>query len=158
LRESIEAPADILEPAVALARAIGLEGVCEVEFRRDRAGRPLLMEINPRLAGTIENAVQSGIDFPLMIWKWATGEPVEQVKGHRTGVRTRWLHGDLRWLMQNYHLAGRPDTVSKARGGWLFATEFARTRHYDNVDWRDLSPAITELGVTAKTVLRTRGS
>jgi hypothetical protein len=48
--------------------------------------------------------------------------------------------------------------VSKARGGWLFATEFARTRHYDNVDWRDLSPAITELGVTAKTVLRTRGS
>jgi predicted ATP-grasp superfamily ATP-dependent carboligase len=158
LRESIEAPADILEPAVALARAIGLEGVCEVEFRRDRAGRPLLMEINPRLAGTIENAVQSGIDFPLMIWKWATGEPVEQVKGHRTGVRTRWLHGDLRWLMQNYHLAGRPDTVSKTRGGWLFATEFARTRHYDNVDWHDLSPAITELGVTAKTVLRTRGS
>jgi hypothetical protein len=60
--------------------------------------------------------------------------------------------------MQNYHLAGRPDTVSKARGGWLFATEFARTRHYDNVDWRDLSPAIIELGVTAKTVLRTRGS
>lgn len=158
LRESIEAPADILEPAVALARAIGLEGVCEVEFRRDRADRPLLMEINPRLAGTIENAAASGIDFPLMIWKWATGEPVEQVKGHRTGVRTRWLHGDLRWLMQNYHLAGRPDTVSKARGGWLFATEFARTRHYNNVDWHDLSPAITELGVTARTVLRTRGS
>ena len=37
-------------------------------------------------------------------------------------------------------------------------TEFARTRHYDNVDWHDLSPAITELGVTARTVLRTRGS
>jgi predicted ATP-grasp superfamily ATP-dependent carboligase len=158
LRESIEAPADILGPAVALARAIGLDGVCEVEFRRDRAGRPLLMEINPRLAGTIENAVQSGIDFPLMIWKWATGEPVDRVKGHRTGVRTRWLHGDLRWLMQNHHLTGRPDTVSKARGGWLFATEFARTRHYDNVDFRDLSPAIAELGVTARTVLRTRGA
>ena len=158
LRESIEAPADILGPATALTKAIGLDGVCEVEFRRDRAGRPLLMEINPRLAGTIENAVHSGVDFPLMIWKWATGEPVDRVKGHRTGVRTRWLHGDLRWLMQNYHLAGRPDTVSKARGGWLFTTEFARTRHYDNVDFRDLSPAITELGVTARTVLRTRGS
>jgi hypothetical protein len=60
--------------------------------------------------------------------------------------------------MQNHHRPGRPDTVSRARGGWLFASEFARTRHYDNVDWRDLSPAITELRVTAKTVLRTRGS
>ena len=101
MRESIPIPADIYDPAVRLATAIGLEGVCEVEFRRDAADRPLLMEINPRLAGTIENAVHSGVDFPLMIWQWATGLPVDRVDGYRTGVRTRWLHGDLRWLRDN---------------------------------------------------------
>jgi predicted ATP-grasp superfamily ATP-dependent carboligase len=157
LRESIEPPEDILAPAITLATEIGLEGSCEVEFRRDKAGRPLLMEINPRLAGTIENAVRSGVDFPLMIWRRATGLPVERVAGYRTGVRTRWLHGDLRWLRENHRLAGRPDTVSKGRGFWLFASEFARTRYYDNVDGRDLGPAVTELRVTAA-AFRTRGS
>jgi hypothetical protein len=157
LRESIEPPADILKSAVALATEIGLEGACEVEFRRTKAGRPLLMEINPRLAGTIENAVRVGVDFPLMIWQWATGLPVERVVSYRTGVRTRWLHGDLRWLRQNHQLAGRPDTVSKGRGLWLFATEFARTRCYDNVDRRDLAPALAEFRVTAA-AFRTRGS
>jgi predicted ATP-grasp superfamily ATP-dependent carboligase len=157
LRESIEPPADILKSAIALATEIGLEGACEVEFRRTKAGRPLLMEINPRLAGTIENAVRSGVDFPLMIWNWATGQPVRGVTGYRTGVRTRWLHGDLRWLRQNHQLAGRPDTVSKARGLYMFATEFARTRYYDNVDRRDIAPALVELRVTVA-AFKTRGS
>jgi predicted ATP-grasp superfamily ATP-dependent carboligase len=157
LRESIVPPDDILAPAIALATEIGLEGACEVEFRRNKAGRPLLMEINPRLAGTIENAVRAGVDFPLMIWRWATGLPVERVASYRAGVRTRWLHGDLRWLRQNHQLSGRPDTVSKGRGLWLFATEFARTRYYDNVDRRDLAPALTELRVTAA-AFRTRDS
>ena len=76
MRESIPIPEDIYDPAVALVQAIGLEGVCEVEFRRDAGGRPLLMEINARLAGTIENAVHSGVDFPMMIWRWATGQQV----------------------------------------------------------------------------------
>ena len=157
LRESIATPEDILGPAVVLATEIGLEGAFEVEFRRNGAGRPLLMEINPRLNGTIETAVRSGVDFPLMIWTWATGSTVQRVAGYRTGVRTRWLHGDLRWLRENHQLAGRPDTVSKGRGLWLFASEFARTRYYDNVDWRDLGPALQELRVTAA-AFRTRGS
>ena len=75
LRESIAPPKDILTPATTFATEIGLEGAFEVEFRSNRAGRPLLMEINPRLTGTIENAVRSGVDFPLMIWQWATGSP-----------------------------------------------------------------------------------
>ena len=90
MRESIEVPAEILDAAERLALAMGMEGPCEVEFRRDASGRPLLMEINPRLAGTLENAIRSGVDFPLMIWQWATGQPVQPVRAYRTGVRTRW--------------------------------------------------------------------
>ena len=62
MRESIPIPEDIYSASVRLATAIGMQGVCEVEFRRDASNRALLMEINPRLAGTIYNAVHSGVD------------------------------------------------------------------------------------------------
>lgn len=145
LRESIAVPEEVLDASVRLAKTIGLEGPCEVEFRRDADGRPLLMEINARLAGTMENAIQAGVDFPLMTWQWASGQPVSRVENYRTGVRTRWLHGDMRWLDENLRRNGRPDTVPRSRGFWLFASEFFRTRHYDYIDRRDLRPAIGEL-------------
>ena len=127
MRASIAVPPDIYSAALRLVTAIGMEGLCEVEFRRDANNHPLLMEINPRLAGTIENAIQPGVDFPLMIWQWATGADVQPVAGHRTGVRTRWLQGDLRWLRENLGMTGRPDSVPKGRSFWIFAWEFART-------------------------------
>lgn len=145
LRESIMIPSEILDASVSLAKAIGIEGPCEVEFRRDSAGRPLLMEINPRLAGTLANALQSGVNFPLMTWQWASGLPVQRVNRCRTGVRTRWLQGDIRWLYENKGRIGRPDSLPLLRSIWIFVSEFARTRHYDYWDWRDLRPAMAEL-------------
>jgi glutathione synthase/RimK-type ligase-like ATP-grasp enzyme len=154
VRESIPIPPDSYAAAVRLVLAIGLEGACEVEFRRDADNRPLLMEINARLPTTIENAMLSGVDFPLMIWQWATGLEVHHVDGYRTGVRTRWLRGDIRWLVYNSGRAGRPDSVSRNRALWIFATEFARTRHYDCLDWRDIRPAFTELRLIAAAARR----
>ena len=149
MRESIPVPDELLDAAVRLATTIGVEGPSEVEFRRDAQGRPLLMEINPRLAGTLENAIHSGVNFPLMIWQWGIGQPIEPVKSYRTGVRTRWLAGDLRWLWESVLQPGRPDSVSPARGIWTFTSEFFRTRHYDFVDRRDMRPALAEIWDTA---------
>lgn len=156
LRESIPIPPDIYAAAVRLVLTIGMQGVCEVEFRRDVNNRALLMEINPRLAGTIYNAVHSGVDFPLMIWQWAAGLPIDRVKDYRTGVRTRWLHGDLRWLRDNQQRVGRPDSMPRARALWTFTSEFARTRHYDCFDWRDLGPVMAELRTTATAIRKSR--
>jgi predicted ATP-grasp superfamily ATP-dependent carboligase len=158
MRESIPMPADIYAAAVSLVTTIGLQGVCEVEFRRDADNRPLLMEINARLAGTIENAVKSGVDFPLMIWQWATGLPIDRVDGYRTGVRTRWLQGDMRWLANNQRRVGRPDSVSRTRALRIFTTEFIRTRHYDCLDRHDMGPALAELRIMATAARRSRGS
>lgn len=153
LRVSIPLAPDIYEPAVALAKAVGMAGTCEVEFRRDAAGRPMLMEINTRLAGTIENAIHAGVDFPLMIWRWAAGLEVPACgDGYKTGVRTRWLHGDTRWLRDNSRRLGRPDSVPAATALRSYLTEFARTRHYDTADWRDPGPAIAECRITAATI------
>ena len=149
MRESYAVPADLLESAVSLATTIGVEGPSEVEFRRDASGKPLLMEINARLAGTLENAVHSGVNFPLMMWQWGTGQPITPVTSYKTGVRTRWLAGDLRWLWESVTEKGRPDSVSAPSGLWTFGSEFFRTRHYDFVDRRDMGPAFAELGFTA---------
>jgi predicted ATP-grasp superfamily ATP-dependent carboligase len=148
VRESVEVPADMLDAAVRLAKQIGLQGVCEVEFRRDAKGRPLLMEINARLAGTIENAVHAGVDFPLMIWRWATGLDVAPVREYRTGIRTRWLHGDVRWLWENWGRAGRPDSASRPRLLATFISEFGKSFHYDYFDPRDVKPFVVELRYT----------
>jgi predicted ATP-grasp superfamily ATP-dependent carboligase len=156
LRESVPILDEIYGPAVELVTKIGLQGVCEVEFRRDAAGRPLLMEVNARLAGTIENAVQSGVDFPLMIWQWATGQPVDRVDSYQTGIRTRWLHGDMRWLYENCRRTGRPDSVPRAQALWTFAAEFARTSRYDCLDRRDLRPALAELRTTVSAIRKSR--
>ncbi len=156
LRESLEVPPDIYDSSERLIRAIGLDGLCEVEYRRDSAGRPLLMEVNARIAGTIENALRSGVDFPLMIWLWATGQQIEHVDSYRTGVRTRWLRGDMRWLRDNFRRVGRPDSVSRARALWMFGSEFARTRYYDCLDRRDFRPVLAEFRTTVAAVANSR--
>jgi predicted ATP-grasp superfamily ATP-dependent carboligase len=152
LRETIATPPDIYHPAVRLAAAMGIEGVCEVEFRRDAAGQPLLMEVNPRLPGTLDTSIRAGVDFPRLVWQWATGQPVSRVEGSRPGIRTRWLHGELRWLRDNHDRSGRPDSVSRGRGLWTFLAEFGRTFSYDYFDWHDLGPAIAEMRYTVAVV------
>lgn len=152
MRESIEVDKELLDACVRLVTAIGLEGACEVEFRRDASGRPLLMEVNPRLAGTLENALRAGVNFPLMIWQQATGRPVEPALSYQPGIRTRWLSGDMRWAWDNMFQYGRPDTMPPARTVWTFTSEFFRTRYYDYVDTQDMGPALAELRDTAAVI------
>jgi hypothetical protein len=87
-----------------------------------------------------------------MIWQWATGNPVDRVQSYRSGLRMRWLRGDMRWLMNNRGRAGRPDSMSRSRAAWTFATEFLRTPHYDCLDFRDLGPILAECRTTLASV------
>ena len=145
LRESIPMPADLHGAALSLVDAIGLDGYAEVEFRRDDQGRPLLMEVNPRVSGSLELAVRSGVDFPLMLWQWACGDRVERSKGYRTGVRLRWLTGDGRWLLETLRRPGRPDSMPPGQALTTFAAEFVRGTSYDLWDRHDIGPAVAEV-------------
>jgi predicted ATP-grasp superfamily ATP-dependent carboligase len=152
LRESIPMPDDIFDAAARLAKALGLQGLSGVEFRRNASNQPVLMEINARLAGQIETALLSGADFPLMTWQWAIGQRVEPPAGYQTGVRMRWLRGDMRWLRDNHRRAGRPDSLPRGRALWTFAAEFARLPHYDCWDRRDLRPVLAEIRTIAAAI------
>ncbi len=141
LRQAIDFPADTGEQAERLVREIGLEGYSQVEFRRDAAGKPYLMEINPRLNMAIAHAVSAGVDFPSLLYQWASGEPIARVKSYRTGGWMRHLEGDIRATAAAVRQRGRPGVPSPARAIFDFCLSFFTPMKYDYVDWRDPRPA-----------------
>lgn len=78
-----------------LLRALNWSGVAMVEFKQDAAGEFRLMEINPRLWGSLPLAIAAGADIPLMWYRLAAGEAVEPDLRWREGVRMRFLFQDL---------------------------------------------------------------
>ena len=146
IRESIPVPPELHHSAVGLVEALDLEGYSEIEYRRDTSGRPMLMEINARLSGSVEIAVRAGVDFPGLLWGWAAGESLAVSPGYRTGVRMRYLYGDVQWLLENLRRRGRPDSVAPVRAVGMFAGEFFRRDGYDYVDRHDLRPALVATG------------
>ena len=140
LRRSIAIPADLGEQAEKLVREIELEGYCLVEFRRDSTGKPYLMEINSRLSAGIELAVRAGVDFPYLLYQWASGEPINVVPGYRAGTWMRFLWGDISATAASVRQHGRPGVTSPARTLLDFCTAFVVPMQYDYLDWRDPLP------------------
>lgn len=58
---------ELEETAAAVARAIGLTGVANVQLRRDRAGRAMLLEVNPRFPGALPLTISAGVDIPSLV-------------------------------------------------------------------------------------------
>ncbi len=145
-RQSIAIPDDIGGQAERLVREIDLEGYSEVEFRRDSAGKAYLMEINPRLSASVEVAVRAGVDFPYLLYQWASGERmerVERVEGYRVGGWMRYLEGDLLTTCQTLSQYGRPGVTHPIPAFAEFFAAFFVPAHYDYVDWKDPLPAWT---------------
>lgn len=100
LRESIPLDADLVDRSVALLRDFAWQGVAMVEFKLDtRRNVPFLMEINGRLWGSLQLAIDAGVDFPLLLVHAAMGVPREPVLSYEVGVRTRWELGDVDHLL-----------------------------------------------------------
>jgi predicted ATP-grasp superfamily ATP-dependent carboligase len=98
LCESVCLPPDIAIHAERLVEAMDLDGCAMVEFRRDRDGTPVLMEVNPRMGSSVALAVRAGVNFPGLLHSWAMGEPISPITDYRQGVRLHWLIGDLWYI------------------------------------------------------------
>jgi predicted ATP-grasp superfamily ATP-dependent carboligase len=142
LRQSIPVPSDLGRHAERLVREIGLEGYSEIEFRRDAAGVPYLMEINPRLSASIEIAVRSGVDFPHLLYQWASGDPIDRVGTYRVGGWMRYLQGDLMTTIAAMEQRGRPGVPSPWEAVLGFGASFLKPMRYDYLDWTDPRPAV----------------
>ncbi len=141
LGQSIAFPQDIGDQAERLVREIGLEGVSHIEFRRDGSGVPYLMEINPRLAASTELAVRSGVDFPYLLYQWASGEKIDRVTSYREGVWLRDVQNDLVATIEALKEPGRPGITPPVRALFDFSASFFMPTHYYFIDWKDPAPA-----------------
>jgi predicted ATP-grasp superfamily ATP-dependent carboligase len=161
LCESVAPLPDVIEPAEQLVHAANLDGCSMVEFRRDRKGHPVLMEVNARLPGSVSLAISAGVDFPRLLHAWAAGEPLREITSYRVGRRLRWLSGDVWYLKCVLEGPGRPDTPSFPRAVATFFYDFIRRPSaLDGIDVGDLVPGLYELqhGVMQPVLGRARKS
>jgi predicted ATP-grasp superfamily ATP-dependent carboligase len=100
LSESVPGDPELLSATDALLTALDWEGVAMVEFKRDASsGRPYLMEVNGRFWGSLQLAIDSGVDFPRLLVEATLGRvPADQLTW-RSGRLSRWFWGDLDHLL-----------------------------------------------------------
>lgn len=139
-RRAIEPPRALLRDAEALLAALRWHGVAMVEFKMDAAGQHWLIEINPRLWGSLALSIDAGVNFPLGLLQIARGKAPAVQPSYRL-VRTRDLRTDLEWLKANLRadrrnplLLTRPCVLSFLELLW----PLVGGESWDHFDWRDL--------------------
>ena len=150
MRVTIDPPADSYALALALVADVGLEGACEVEFRRDVTGRPLLMEINARLSQSVALAHRAGVELAQLHLRWARGERLEPVADYRRGVRLGWPAGEARLLACGLigRLDPRPRPLDELRD--IGRDYGLRHAGLEGLDRRDLAPTLAAMAFTVR--------
>lgn len=140
-RRSMQTPPELLSHAITLLDRLRWHGVAMVEFLVTDDGRSYLMEINPRLWGSLALAIDAGVDFPWGLFLIATGQTVDPQPKYRVPFYTRSLQRDVRWTIKNLRvrpLNGLCDLAGYTR-------IFTGRESWDHLDWRDL--AVTTIGL-----------
>src|SRR5262249_15969354 len=94
------------------------------------------------LSASVEIAVRAGVDFPRALYAWAARGEVPASQGYRTGVRMRWLGGDMHWLWRTLHTQGAPDSLPARCPVGLLARDFFRRSGSDSLVPSDPWPAV----------------
>jgi predicted ATP-grasp superfamily ATP-dependent carboligase len=151
LSESAELDRELVDRSVTLLRAANWSGPAMVEFKNDvPGGRPKLMEVNGRFWGSLRLAIESGVDFPLLYLKLASGENVRPQTEYKTDIRSRWLLADLDALLTRLRASSQQEAlychrVSRIKACADFLRPGGARLHYDVYKPGDAMPAWVEL-------------
>jgi len=142
-RESIALDGALAEAGRRMLQDLDWQGVAMIECKRDEeTGRHVLMEVNGRLWGSLQLAIDAGVDFPALLVACALGgdQDVPAVTRYRVGVRSRWFWGDVD------HLYLRLRNGGGAAGKLTALRDFLRVgRNREEVwRWRDPAPFLLE--------------
>jgi carbamoylphosphate synthase large subunit len=74
----------------ALLDALKWHGVAMVEFKLNKNGEPILMEINPKFWGSTDLALEAGVDFPKGLLDIYLGKKVEYSNVYIHPLRYHW--------------------------------------------------------------------
>jgi biotin carboxylase len=121
LSESAPVDPGLRELSARLLGDAGWFGPAMVEFRVDPEGRPWLMEVNGRFWGSLQLAIDAGVDFPWLLYRLCRGEAVEGPASYEVGRRLRWLLGDLDHLLLQLRGKGTAESpTEKLKALWGF--------------------------------------
>jgi predicted ATP-grasp superfamily ATP-dependent carboligase len=161
VRQSTTVDPWILDRSQALLSALGWEdGVAMVEYKIQHGTEtPYLMEINGRFWGSLQLAIDAGVDFPTLLLRCASGDsPSTPVVG-APGVTTRWLLGDLdqlllRILKKRAALDLPPSEAGRIRSVLSFLGDFRPGVRNEVLRFSDKRPFITEASGWLRALLR----
>jgi len=147
--ESIALDPRLLAYSHQLLEALKWHGVAMVEFKHDRRdGTAKLLEINGRFWGSLQLAVEAGIDFPYLLYRMAVHGDIEPAFTYREGVRVRWWLGDLDWLLLRARETSPLGAIRE------FMTHFGKGARNEIFRWDDPRPALEELAQYVGHILR----
>jgi predicted ATP-grasp superfamily ATP-dependent carboligase len=151
LSESVTVDARLRDHAIRLLGSIGWHGVAMMEYKQDhRTGEYFLMEVNGRFWGSLQLAIDAGVDFPFLAYQLATGRRPDVLTPYAVGVKNRWLFGDVDHLLlrlfrseRSLHLPAGAPSKWRALADFLKFTEPGlRYEMTARDDWR---PSLYEL-------------
>jgi len=156
-RRSIEAPPSVFAAARRLLDELSWNGVAMVEFKVRADGRFHLMEINPRLWGSLALAIKAGVNFPQGLLRLAKGEPPGPQPHYRRNYYARDIKDDVFWQIANLR-ADHSDPLLLTRPRLLTAVENLRPligeESWDHFDWGDLAVTAQSLRRVASRLAR----
>ena len=149
-RESIAADPELVARSRALLERFGWSGVAMIEYKiESTTGVPYLMEINGRFWGSLQLAIDAGVDFPALLVGLALGSSPGPIPEYRVGVRSRWWLGDVDQLLARLRRSPAELALPPGSPGRLSAIrEFLTVGRRDRGEILRLSdpaPAIREL-------------
>lgn len=148
LCESVEKNPEAWRMAKAILDHVGWHGVAMVEFKVTADGTPCLMEVNGRFWGSLQLAIDAGVDFPWLLYQLATRRATDPVDGYVAGVKSRWLFGDLARLckvLAGNELPPGAQSPKKVRSILQFLDFFDSRTRCEEGRWHDIGPFFSQL-------------
>lgn len=151
LRESIQLPKPMTDYAISLLEHVKWHGVAMVEFKVGRdSGVPMLMEVNGRFWGSLQLALDAGLNFPYLLHRMGRGARlVAADHPYRVGTKSRWFLGDVDHLLMRLTKSReelRLDATAPSRWRSLldFCNLFQHDLHCEVERLSDPGPALVE--------------
>lgn len=101
LNITVERP-DIVSNCAQLLKLMNWRGAADIDLIQDpRDGKAKIMEINPRVSGSVKIAFVAGVDQARQMLELVFDQPVTEYHTYKVGQRLRCSQTDLLWFIKS---------------------------------------------------------
>tara|TARA_B100001250_G_scaffold413746_1_gene448921 strand:+ start:599 stop:2284 length:1686 start_codon:yes stop_codon:yes gene_type:complete len=136
---------DLKNQGLKIIKELKWSGPAMIEFKRQNdSNRLFFMEINPKLWGSLDLAISSGVNIPQMIANVQLNPNIEQsTKAYKVGLKYSWtFNGEI------LHLLGRPSSF------FSIFFDFLNPQVKKNIIITDIKPTLLSIAMSLKSILK----